>query len=168
MYFMRKKIISILCSLTLIGGLFAGSANEVKAEESQMVDGSYLTEEESSTGYSNDSLLRGFYLMEGESSITKSGTRRVYCYGATTAHTEVERLVLIIRLEQYNEETETWHVYNDHSYQFEKNDHYTLSYGKSFTVDRGYYYRVRCEHFAGPKDSVMDSGVSLTNGIRIS
>lgn len=164
---MRKKIISLLCSLALVGGLFASSANEVRAEGEKMVDGSYLTEEESSTGYSSNSLSRGKYLMDGESSITKSGTGRVYCYGCTTANTDVERLVLTIRLEQYDEETETWHVYNDHSYQIEAEDDFVLSYSRSFTVARGYYYRVRCDHFAGPKDGVMDSCISLTNGIRI-
>ena len=50
---MKKRILSILCSMAILCTVAAVSATEVKAAESEekIVDGSALTMEESSTGY---------------------------------------------------------------------------------------------------------------------
>ena len=45
-----------------------------------MVDGSYLTTEESSTGISSDKMTKGTHLMTGECSITNAGIGRIYAY----------------------------------------------------------------------------------------
>ena len=86
---MKKRILSILCSMTILCTVGAVSATEVKAAESEekVVDGSVLTMEESSTGYSEPLLTRGEYLMTGDCSISKAGLTRVYAYASTTANT---------------------------------------------------------------------------------
>ena len=65
---------------------------EVKASEleQKVVDGSRLTMDDTSTGYSSSSLVRGEYLMTGECTISKAGLTRIYAYASTTANKKVD------------------------------------------------------------------------------
>ena len=85
---MKKRILSILCSMSVLFAVTAISSLDAKASEMEqkIVDGSILTTDESSTGYSSPSNSRGIYLMTGESTISKAGLTRVYAYAATTAN----------------------------------------------------------------------------------
>ena len=60
-------------------------------DKEKIVDGSYLMldAEESRGTVSEDELLKGKHLMDGESAISKSGRGRIYAYGATTADHDV-------------------------------------------------------------------------------
>ena len=50
----------------------------------------------------------------------------------------------------------------------EDRDTYYVVSTKTLMVDRGYFYRVRCEHFAGNDDEEFyDDTVSFTDGIWI-
>lgn len=64
---MRRRILSILGSTVLLCGIVAMSATNVSAsgKELKQVDGSYLTTEERSTGYTSSPDLRGvaFYTL---------------------------------------------------------------------------------------------------------
>ncbi len=81
-----KKIMSIAASTMVFCFMVCASVTGVKADDSEVkvVDGSYLTSADSSTGYTPKSDERGKHLMDGECSITKAGTKRIYTYGATT------------------------------------------------------------------------------------
>ena len=95
---MKKRILSILCSMAILCTVGTISVIETKAAESEkkIIDGSALTTEESSTGYSASSVARGEYLMTGECTITKAGLTRVYAYASTTANTEVDYIATIV------------------------------------------------------------------------
>ena len=82
----------------------------VKADDSapKSVDGSYLTSADSSTGYTPKD-ERGKHLMDGQCSITKSGTKRIYTYGATTADHTVDAIAVIVYVDQYNEKDDEWY-----------------------------------------------------------
>lgn len=142
------------------------STLDVKASEvkKKVVDGSVLTTDESSTGYSSSSNARGIYLMTGDCTISKAGLTRVYAYASTTANREVDYIATIVYLERYNEEKDGWGQVD--WWMEETQNDYFLSTAKTIKVDRGYYYRVRANHIAGNYDDYpYEETASFTNGI---
>ena len=162
---MKKRILSILCSMAILCTVATVSMVEVNATESEekIVDGSVLTMEESSTGYSQPPLTRGEYLMTGDCSISKAGLTRVYAYASTTANTEVDYIATIVYVEQYLEEEDDWGQVA--WWMEETHNDYFLPTAKSVKVDRGHYYRVRANHIAGESAQAYDETASFTNGI---
>ena len=139
------------------------SVINAEASEMKMVDGSYLTTNETSTGYSGPR-TRGLYLMDGECSITKAGRNRVYAYASTTANQEVKYMATIVYLDQYQEDLDEW--WQIDAWMVEAENDYYLSTAKTITVDRGYYYRVRANHIAGDVYPYEETA-SVTNGILV-
>ena len=139
----------------------------VKADDSspEKVDGSYLTSADSSTGYTPDKIGRGEHLMDGECSITKAGTKRIYTYGATTANHTVDAIAVIVYVDQYNEADDEWDQIDAFSKKLE-NDYYVAT-SKSIQVDRGYYYRVHADHLVRMGDEPAEETFSYTDGIRV-
>ena len=150
---------AVLCAVATV------SAIDVNATESKekIVDGSVLTLEESSTGYSKPPFARGEYLMTGQSTISKAGLTRVYAYASTTANTEVDYIATIVYVERYNEEEDFWGQVD--WWMEETHNDYFLSTAKSVKVDRGHYYRVRANHIAGKSAYDYDETASATDGI---
>lgn len=161
---MKKRILSILCSVAMLCSVIAVSSVDVKAEESEpkIVDGSTLTLDDSSVGYSTPIGARGEYLMTGESSISKAGLTRVYAYSSTTANKEVNYMATIVYVEEYIEEEDAWGQVD--WWMVEANNDYFLSTAKTVKVDRGNYYRVRANHIAGDQYP-YDETASVTDGI---
>lgn len=163
---MKKRIVSMVSSIIALGMIITSTIVDVQASEGELhkVDGSYLTMEESSRGYSSNSIARGKYLMTGDCTISKAGTGRVYAYASTTANQEVNYIATIVYVEQYNEEEDEW---GQVDWWMEKveNDIY-MSTAKTITVDRGYYYRVVANHIAGDSYPYEETA-SFTDGIYI-
>lgn len=163
---MKKRILSILSSIVILATVASMSVFDVSAAEStpKIVDGSVLTADDSSTGYSPSSVVRGEYLMTGECTITKAGLTRVYAYASTTANKEVDYIATLVYVEQYIEEEDDWSQVD--WWVEETHNDYFLSTAKTIKVDRGYYYRVRANHIAGDYDAFpYDETASVTNGI---
>lgn len=163
---MKKRILSILCSMAILCMTATVSVVDVNAAESEqkVVDGSALTTDDSSTGYSTPPHARGEYLMTGECTISKAGLTRVYAYASTTANKEVEYIATLIYIERYIEEEDAWgHV---DAWVAEAYNDYFLSTAKAVKVDRGYYYRVRANHLAGDQYP-YDETASFTDGIYV-
>lgn len=160
---MKKRILSIAASMAILAMVTSVSAINVQASDSEMkmVDGSYLTTEDSSTGYSSTK-TKGKYLMTGECSITNAGLTRIYAYASTTANQEVNYMATLVFVEQYNEEIDEWGQV-DYWIEESFNDDY-MSTAKSVKVDRGYYYRVRANHIAGDEYPYEETA-SFTDGI---
>lgn len=164
---MKKRIISIaaffsfLICMTVLPGI-----NAAASEEFKMVDGSYLTTDESSTGTTSSKATRGIHLMDGECSITNAGIGRIYAYAATTANHEVDYALVIIYVERYLEDVDAWgHV---DAWSEEVTDDYYVATSKSLEVEPGYYYRVRAEHIVWEGDDSPEETYSVTNGIWVS
>ena len=89
---MRRRSLSILGSTVLLCGIVAMSATNVSAsgKELKQVDGSYLTTEERSTGYTSSPDLRGSASDGWGIYDIKSRNSRIYAYGATTANHKVK------------------------------------------------------------------------------
>nr|WP_302140461.1 DUF6147 family protein [uncultured Schaedlerella sp.] len=167
---MKRRTLSVLFSLILLSGILLNVSLEVNAENANnaeiIVDGSRLTYEEYSFGTSSNPMLRGEHLMTGDSIITKTGNGKIYTYGETTANHDVDFVAVIVYVDRYHEDTEKWGQI-DGRVKDARDTYYVIS-TKTLAVDRGYFYRVRCEHFAGNDDEEMhDSAISYTNGIWI-
>ena len=162
---MRKRILSFIISAGILLRISAASITSVEASNSQLkkVDGSYLTLEDSSKGTSSDNLTRGKHMMDGECSISKAGTNRVYAFGATTANHEVDFMAVVVYVDQYDEESEEW--WQIDWWMVEDTNDYFVYTGKTITVDRGYYYRVHADHFVREGDDPIEETFSATNGI---
>lgn len=160
---MKKRILSAVGSIAIFVFMVSVSIINVQAAgyDLKQVDGSYLTMENSSTGYSS-SKTRGLYLMDGSCSITNAGLTRIYAYASTTANQKVNYMATLVYVEQYNEELDEW---GQVAYWFEEsfNDDY-MSTAKSIKVDRGYYYRVHASHIAGDEYPYEETA-SFTDGI---
>lgn len=166
---MKKRIVSVMSMLAIVTTMLFGSVTAAAAEKSEpvIVDGSYLTMKDSSEGFiESNPLLRGQHLMDGNSGISKAGRGRIYAYGATTADHDVDYIAVIVYVDQYNEATGDWEQVA--TWTEEDANTYYVSTGKVVVVDRGYYYRVRCNHYAGNKaDPMYDIDISFTDGIMV-
>ena len=162
---MRKRIIAALCSMSILSMVTVISAIDVNASESEqkVVDGSALTMDESSTGYSTSSVARGEYLMTGDCTISKAGLTRVYAYASTTANHEVDYIGVIVYVDRYNEETGRWGQID--WWMVTDEDDYFIITSKTLTVERGHYYRVHADHFARKDPDPIEETFSYTNGV---
>lgn len=162
---LKKRFLSIMSTLAILCSIFISSNISVQASDNEFkkVDGSYLTTEDYSEGHSSDSLDRGIHMMDGECSITKAGRDEIYCYGATTANHVVDKLAVIVYVEQYQEELDQW--WQIDSWVVEETDNYFVHTDKMLEVPRGYYYRVRADHFVAEGDDPIEETFTFTNGI---
>ena len=162
-----KKIASVITSVMVFCCMVGVSLTNVKADDSapKSVDGSYLTSADSSTGYTPKNNERGKHLMDGQCSISKTGTKRIYAYGSATANHTVDAVAVIVYVDQYNEKDDEWYQIDAFSKKVE-NDYYS-AISKSIQVDRGYYYRVHADHFVRMGEEPIEETFSVTNGILV-
>lgn len=143
--------------------LFCGTIN---AEETSLkqVDGSYLTNQDSSESTTENVNTRGEHLMDGSCTVSKAGIGKIYVYGQTTAHHTVDKIEVVVYVEKYNAKTDKWDMLE--VFTKESKDNYYVSFGKRMNVERGTYYRVRSEHFVFKGDDFEETGC-FTDGIMI-
>lgn len=160
-----KRAISMGTMVIMAIGMF-GISSEVNAssESTKIVEGSYLTQKETSIGKSQNDNARGEYIMVGECSITKAGRGRIYIYASTTARTTVNYISTIGYVDRYNEEEDRWEQI--HFFDKEDEDNYFVMKSQYLEVDSGKYYRVRADHFAG-MEYPYESTYSFTDGILV-
>lgn len=160
---MKKKIMSTLSLILSVCFLFCGTIN---AEETSLkqVDGSYLTNQDSSESTTENTNTRGEHLMDGSCTISKAGIGKIYVYGQTTAHHTVDKIEVVVYVEKYNAKTDKWDMLE--VFTKESKDNYYVSFGKRMNVERGTYYRVRSEHFVFKGDDFEETGC-FTDGIMI-
>lgn len=167
---MLKKILSVWSSLCLLCTMVLAVSVNVYAEDDKnmdkLVDGSYLTYDEYSFGTSSNPLQRGEHLMDGDSIISKTGNGRIYTYGQTTANHDVDFVAVLVYVDRYDESDGLWGQIDAHL-KDARDTYYVIS-TKTLRVDRGYFYRVHCDHLAGNDDEEFyDEAISYTDGIWI-
>lgn len=150
---MRKKIILILSVLTL--GVISFNSNPITTyAQKESENYSYLLTGDSIIGQTEIN-ERGMYLSYGTSVIRDAGTGKIVAGGITngavkcdlTVNVIVERLVggSWVRVT-------SWTASEDYAW--------TVGSSKTLSVGRGYYYRVRCLHFAN-----TDASSSMTSSL---
>lgn len=169
---MKKRVLSTLCSFLILCGIVLSVSVNTNAQGEDgsdvIVDGSVLTQDEYSKGTSVNPMLKGKHLMEGECCVSKAGIGRIYVYGQTTADHVVDYVAVFMDVEQLIEKDgkDVWKQVA--YYDVDSRDTYYVNVDDTLKVDRGYYYRVHCEHFAGNDDEEMyDTAISYTNGIMV-
>lgn len=154
----KRSILKVIFAIVMCSILALGVNNIVKAEEEiPCVDGSYLTEEESSE-VTVGSLTRGIYLKSGSSMISKAGTGKITAGGNTVGQKIVSKISVTVRVEKLV--NGKWQAYS--SWSATKYNSAYVSSSKTLSVPTGYYYRVYSTHTAS-----SDSSGSYTNGIYI-
>lgn len=162
---MKKKIISAICAMAVLSGVFVGTGMEAKASETVSVDGSELTYAEQSVGKTN-SETKGVHTLEGECCITKKGRGKIYVSAATTAHHKVDFIQACLRVDRYNESTGRWGQI--HYQEGTARNNFYVDTARMMDVKSGYYYRCSGEHFCGMNsDPSYEYSTSITNGIWI-
>jgi len=154
---MMKKILltSALALVMCVTGIFSFDLN-VKAEAvSEDVDISYLMTEHALIGYSQNQTW-GVYYSDGYSIINKISSTTIGAGGVTNAAVRCE--VRVTAILERKTSSGSWARVT--SWTQTNSNAFSAMISKSVTVANGYYYRVRCSHYAG-----SDSGTSCTNAL---
>ena len=154
---MKKRYLSLVCVIAFL--LSVSGVNVRASEELTMIDGSYLTHEEESVGEAV-LIMRGEDLQSGSSKVSKASSTAINAGGTTLAHHTVDDIGIAVVVERLKKGTSTWSYYK--TWQVEKTNASSVSSSKNLTVPTGYYYRVRCTHWAN-----SDASSSSTNGVYI-
>ena len=138
--------------------LFISTQKNVQAADvPECVDGSYLTNDDSSE-VTVGSKSRGIYLKSGSSNIVRAGTGKIGAGGNTVGQKVVSKITVDVTVERYV--NGKWGYYTSWV-QTNYNSAY-VSTSKTLSVPTGYYYRVYCVHYAN-----SDVSDSYTDGIYI-
>lgn len=157
---MKQRLLSFSCMLLLMISLLSVVAIDSQAsEEMYMIDGSYLTHDDESTGY-DTKITRGEYLLTGYSKCVRLGPGELYAGGTTIAAHKVDEVGLTVCIERAQKGDDRWAGYA--AWQKYSQNVDRVSANKFLEVEGGYYYRVRCIHSAN-----SDMSSSFTNGIYI-
>lgn len=101
---------------------------------------------------------RGVYLQNGYSQISKVGSGKITAGGGTNAQKVVSEISINVNVERkvngYWEQYTSWTV--------TKYNAIALTTSKTLSVPKGYYYRVKCVHYAN-----SDVSSSITGGLYI-
>ena len=159
---MRNKILALVLACIIGASCVGGTEMLALAKEGEIIeenlDFSYFTVENSLFGYTNMQ-TRGVYLACGDAAISKISSYKIGATGETTAATRCDVSLTVI-VERYNMETDRWGFIT--SWTAEKENAFYVAISKSLVVDSGYYYRVRCLHYAG-----SDASSSCTNALYV-
>ena len=152
---MKKRVLSVFMALVLGVMAFVTGDFKAQAEEvAQDIEFSALLIEDALIGYLNTQ-TRGVYLAEGYSVINDAGGGKIGCGGITNAARKCKVSVNAIVEKKVSgswTRVTSWTATNTNAY--------TASVSKTLSVGSGYYYRVRCLHYAG-----TDSSSSFTEGM---
>ena len=154
----KSKILSLIMVMFMVCTLFISTQKNVQAADvPECVDGSYLTNDDSSE-VTVGSTSRGIYLKSGSSNIVRAGTGKIGAGGNTVGQKVVSKITVDVTVERYV--NGKWGYYTSWV-ETNYNSAY-VSTSKTLSVPTGYYYRVYCVHYAN-----SDVSDSFTNGIYI-
>ena len=143
LHFLKKFIISCVLVLTIFASsIMMGDIDAKAAWEETDVDVSYLMLGSSLIGYA-ERQTRGIYLAEGWSIINEAGPWTIGCGGITNAAMECH--VGITAIVERKVDGSWAHV---KSWSAESDYDITVSVSKYLAIVPGYWYRVRCTHYA--------------------
>lgn len=156
---MKKRIVSMCCAVVLVISMLIVPGKTVQAEDTKVLDGSYLKYEDESIGY-DTKITRGDDLQAGYSKIVRLGAGKIYAGGTTLAHHDCEIIRVGVIVERAKKEDDSWEYYDSWQVKDENIDRVTSA--KAMVVEGDYYYRVRCFHSANE-----DVSSSFTDGVYI-
>lgn len=154
----KRKILSLVIAMVMVCALLIGTQKNVQAADlPKCVDGSYLTNDDSSE-VTVDPMSRGIYLKSGSSNIVRAGTGKISVGGNTVGQKTVSKITVDVTVERLV--NGKWGYYT--SWTATNYNSIYVSSSKTLSVPTGYYYRVYCTHYAN-----SDVSGSYTDGIYI-
>lgn len=150
---MKKKLTSLLLAVALcITGICSFNIEASAEEIGEEVAYESLLTEDALIGQAV-SLTRGVYLVEGSSVINDAGSGKIGAGGGTTAASKCTVSVTVIverKVDGSWVRVTSWLATNTNAL-------YVVT-GKTISVASGYYYRVRCTHYASTDTSSSCTG----------
>lgn len=157
-----KKIIGLAVTVCMIIGMCMTTyASEYPSNLGEVVDGSILTDENSSESVVYNP-ARGNILNRGVAQIADNGNGSVNAYGAVMAAVKCDTLRLEINIQQLK--NGNWVNIKNYSVTASNASLLTKSY--NYTVTKGYYYRVMAGCVA-TKAGTTETQIPITDGIWI-
>lgn len=152
---MKKRVNALLLALLFfITGVIAGEGKVYAEEVVQDVEISEVWTEDALVGYA-ELQTRGVYLARGISVINNAGGGKIGCGGITEAAVKCKVSCSAIVEKKVNgswTRVTSWTTTNASAY--------SATVSKTLSVASGYYYRVRCTHYAS-----TDVSSSYTDGL---
>ena len=140
---MKKRIVAMVLALLFsVTGMVAGERKVYAEESAQDVEMSAVWTKDALVGY-GESQTWGIYLLEGVSIINNAGGGKIGCGGITNAAVKCKVSVTAVVEKKVNgswTRVTSWTATNASAY--------SASISKYLSVGSGYYYRVRCTHYA--------------------
>lgn len=157
-----KRILGVVLTICLVIGMCITTyASENEPEIGDIVDGSILTDEDTS-----ESILynpaRGNILNRGVARVSEIGSGQINAYGAVMGSVQCDTLRLEINVQRL--EGSSWVNVKHYSTSASNTSLLTKSYNCS--VAKGYYYRVMAGCIA-IKGGTTETQIPVTNGIWI-
>ena len=152
----RRCLVMLLAIAICITGVMNWKINVNAQNVGEDIDISCLMTEDALIGYS-DNQTWGVYYSDGYSIINKISSTKIGAGGVTNASVKCTVTVTAIVERKTSSgwaRVTSWSVTNENAY--------SAMASKSIIVTTGYYYRVRCYHYAG-----TDSSSSYTSGLWI-
>ena len=140
---MKRKIVAMLTAVALCATCMANLGFESKAEDREEdISYSELMTEDALVGYAVN-ITRGVYYLDGHSIINKMSSIKIGAGGTTSAAKKcrVSTNAIVEKLENGS-----W--VREASWTTTVESGFSAMVSKSLIVDNGYYYRVRCIHYA--------------------
>lgn len=154
----KRKILSLVMAMVMVCALLIGTQKNIQAADMpECIDGSYLTNDDSSE-VTVGSMSRGVYLKSGSSNIVRAGAGKIGAGGNTVGQKTVSKITVDVTVERLV--NGKWGYYTSWT-ATNYNSNY-VSTSKTLSVPTGYYYRVYCTHYAN-----SDVSGSYTDGIYI-
>ena len=129
-----SKVTAMMVAVLLVFGVSGQRANAAEGDDAEI---GYITVQP-----------RGVYLQSGYSQISKVGD------GTTSAQKVVSEVSINVNVER--KVNGTWKHYT--SWTVTKNNAVSITSSKTLTVPKGYYYRVKCVHYANSDVSSSSTG----------
>jgi len=152
---MKRKIAAMFTAVALCATCVINLGFETKAEDlGEDISYSELMTENALVGYAVN-ITRGVYLADGHSIINKMSSTKIGAGGITNAATRcrVSTNAIVEKLDGGSwVRAASWTTTVDSGF--------TAMVSKSLVVEHGYYYRVRCIHYAS-----SDRSSSYTNNL---
>lgn len=152
---MKQRLLAMLMAVALCVTCVCTVEFETKAEDmGEDISFSELMTEDALVGYA-ELLTRGVYLLDGYSTISKISSTKIGAGGVTNAakKCQVSTNCIVERLKSGSWARVT-------SWTTTVASGYSAMVSKSLVVTNGYYYRVRCVHYAA-----TDYSSSYTNNL---
>lgn len=157
---MKKRLLTVLLSLTIIGGMWLQVGEIVQAEEIEVPGYCEYIESEGESIVHWYGIARGVYLKEGICGIANGGKGKVNVSATTTAHRICDTIRASIYLDESSDGGASFSQIG--SYYFSRNDAANCHGSKTgISVTSGWWYMVRGGHSA-TKGSTTESSTTCT------